>query len=180
MLKENGSNLDLTDNCNMNCLHYACKNGHLDVVKFLLNQIVSNGFLNVAAIQDKVYLTPLDFSVARQHGDIAKFLGANGALTMAKIVGIAATRIQALYRSYRIRKSFIEHRDLLLKHERLLHLRRQKRHLAAKSDNDKKRIVHNAASFLGHVIEEKHKTAAIQLKMTTEAAENAAAYSITK
>ena len=89
----------------------------------------------------------------------------NGALSMAKIVGIAATRIQALYRSYRIRKSFIEHRDLLLKHERLLDLkRRQKRHLPAKSDNDKKRIVHNAASFLGHVIEEKHKTA-IQLKM---------------
>ena len=55
--------------------------------------------LNMASIQDKVYLTPLDLAVDRNHSDIAKFLGANGALTMAKIVGIAATRIQALYRS---------------------------------------------------------------------------------
>ena len=53
----------------------------------------------MASIQDKVYLTPLDLAVDRNHSDIAKFLGANGALTMAKIVGIAATRIQALYRS---------------------------------------------------------------------------------
>ena len=36
-------------------------------------------------------------------------------------------------------------------------------------DNDKKRVVHNAGSFLGHVIEEKHRTA-IELKMV-EAAE---------
>ena len=54
----------------------------------------------MASIQDKVYLTPLDLAVDRNHSDIAKFLGANGALTMAKIVGIAATRIQALYRSF--------------------------------------------------------------------------------
>ena len=53
----------------------------------------------MASIQDKVYLTPLDLAVDRNHSDIAKFLGANGALTMAKIVGIEATRIQALYRS---------------------------------------------------------------------------------
>ena len=60
-----------------------------------------------------------------------------------------------LYRSYRIRKSFIEHRDLLLKHERLLRIGRQKETGTAKAkikktDNDKKRVVHNAGSFLGN------------------------------
>ena len=66
---------------------------------------------------------------------------------MAKIVRIAATRIQALYRSYRIRKSFEEHKHLLLRHEKL---RKQK--------NSKKNFkkVQDAGSFLGHVIEETH------------------------
>ena len=70
-----------------------------------------------------------------------------GGLTMAKIVRIAATRIQALYRSYRIRKSFAEHKHLLLRHEKL---RKQK--------NSKKNFkkVQDAGSFLGHVIEETH------------------------
>ena len=45
--------------------------------------------------QDKVYVTPMDLAVDRNHSDIAKFLSANGALTMAKIVGIAATRDQS-------------------------------------------------------------------------------------
>ena len=51
VLALNGGKLDLADHCNMTCLHYACKNGHLDVVKFLLSQSDCN-FLNVAAIQD--------------------------------------------------------------------------------------------------------------------------------
>ena len=38
VLALNGGKLDLADHCNMTCLHYACKNGHSDVVKFLLNQ----------------------------------------------------------------------------------------------------------------------------------------------
>lgn len=37
VLALNGGKLDLADHCNMTCLHYACKNGHSDVVKFLLN-----------------------------------------------------------------------------------------------------------------------------------------------
>lgn len=70
---------------------------------------------------------------------------------MTKIIRIAATRIQALYRSYRIRKSFEEHKHLLLKHEQL---RKQK----GFKNNLKK--VQAAGSFLGHIIEETHKTAA--------------------
>ena len=66
---------------------------------------------------------------------------------MAKIIRISATRIQALYRSYRIRKSFTEHKHLLLKHEKL---KKQK----------KFKKVQDTGIFLGHVIEETHKTAA--------------------
>ena len=123
--------------------YYASKNGRSNVNK---------------------YSTPLDVAYTNNHSDIAKFLESKGGLTMEKIIRMAATRIQALYRSYRIRKSFMEHRDLLLRHERL---RRQKKGRSRKgqaSDNsaDNKKV-HNAASFLGHVIEETHKTAA-QLK----------------
>ena len=70
---------------------------------------------------------------------------------MAKILHIAATRILALYRSYRIRKSFEEHKHLLIRHEKLRKQKNQKKNF--------KRI-QDAGSFLGHVIEETHKTAA--------------------
>lgn len=69
---------------------------------------------------------------------------------MEKITRLAATRIQALYRSYKIRKSFQEHKDLLLKHERL------------RKNMIKSKVIHQAGSFLGHVIEEKHKTASLK------------------
>ena len=93
----------------------------------------------------------MDFAINNHHSDLAKLLESHGGLTMEKIIRISATRIQALYRSYRIRKSFMDHRDLLLKHERLL--RRQN------TDKTNKRM-QNAGSFLGHVIEETHKTQA--------------------
>ena len=70
---------------------------------------------------------------------------------MEKITRLAATRIQALWRSFKIRQSFEEHKDLLLKHERL-RKRRKNKHKA----------IHQAGSFLGHVIEEKHKTASLK------------------
>ena len=140
----------------MTCLHYACKNGHLEVVKFILMK----GSVNINAAscvpQEKgLYLTPLDLTLSNNHSDIAKYLESRGGLTMEKIIRISATRIQALYRSYRIRKSFMEHRELLLKHERLL--KRQKNAKIGKTDN---KVVQNAGSFLGHVVEETHITQA--------------------
>ncbi len=146
----------------MTSLHYACKNGHLDVVKFLVSQ--AGVYINPACSvsrSSEFFTTPLDLALSNknQSEDIVSLLVSNGALTMEKIVRIAATRIQALYRSYRIRKSFIEHRDLLLRHERL---RRQKAKLVQQNTK-----VHTAAgSFLGHVVEETCKTKSkLDLKM---------------
>ena len=133
-LASNGANLELADHSAMTCLHYASKNGHLDVVKYLVME--KNCYINAASSQR---LTPLD--LANNNLVIASFLSDAGALTMEKIVRIAATRIQALYRSYKIRTSFMQHRELMLKHERL-----------------RRNTKRNAGSFLGHVIEETHAT----------------------
>ena len=46
---------------------------------------------------------------------MAELLIENGGLTFRQIKEIAATRIQTHYRSYKIRTSFEEHKDLLLK-----------------------------------------------------------------
>lgn len=77
---------------------------------------------------------------------------------MEKITRLAATRIQALYRSYKIRQSFQEHKDLLLKHERL----RSSRKSSQSIQRNKSKVITQAGSFLGHVIEEKHKTASLK------------------
>lgn len=99
------------------------------------------------------YATPLDLALQNNHEQVVTLLSANGGLTMGQIVRMAATRIQALWRSYKIRQSFIEHRDLLLRHERLRQRRRRS-----------KQLMHNAGAFLGHVIEETHQsTAALKL-----------------
>ena len=159
--------LEARDHLNQTVLHYACKNGQLEVVKYLLSKDV---YVNPAAGNKEVYSwktgrvlysTPLDMAISNHHSDIVKILKSKGGLTMEKIIRMAVTRIQALYRSYRIRKSFIEHRDLLLRHERLRKQRRRKGQQSreANDTNDNKKV-HNAGSFLGHVIEETYNTAA--------------------
>ena len=85
----------------------------------------------------------------------------SGGLTMEKITRLAATRIQALYRSYKIRQSFQEHKDLLLKHERLRSSRKTKK-ISSSIQRNKSKVITQAGSFLGHVIEEKHKTASLK------------------
>lgn len=80
---------------------------------------------------------------------------------MEKITRLAATRIQALYRSYKIRQSFQEHKDLLLKHERLRSSRKTKK-ISSSIQRNKSKVITQAGSFLGHVIEEKHKTASLK------------------
>ncbi len=42
-----------------------------------------------------------------------------GALSITGIQAIAASKIQAVYRGYRVRKTFLERKKLLMKHEQL-------------------------------------------------------------
>ena len=44
------SNLEAKDHLNMTSIHFACKHGHLDIVKFLISKKV---YINPAALQGK-------------------------------------------------------------------------------------------------------------------------------
>ena len=63
------SNLEAQDHLNMTSLHYSSKNGHLDIVKFLISKNVN---INPAALQEPkrsykselIFLTPLDMAIA--------------------------------------------------------------------------------------------------------------------
>ena len=56
-----------------------------------------------------------DIAILCKETEMAELLIENGGLTFRQIKEIAATRIQTHYRSYKIRTSFEEHKDLLLK-----------------------------------------------------------------
>lgn len=95
------SDLDARDNLNRTALHFACKNGHLKVVKFLISR---NVYVNGAALNnflhknEKEFVTPLDLAVQHNHSDVAKLLLAKGsALTMEKITKIAGKKQKNTY-----------------------------------------------------------------------------------
>jgi hypothetical protein len=157
------ANLNVQDNMGQSALHFACKNGHMDTVKLLLKHNVDLNPTALKSIAIKgVYVTPLNLAILHDQSDIAKLLLAKGALPMEKIIRIAATRIQAIFRSYQIRKSFQEYRELLLRHERLRKAKKGSKGAGLKNGGQTKSIESNAAgSFLGHVIEETHRTAAV-------------------
>ena len=77
------SNLEAQDHLNMTSLHYSSKNGHLDIVKFLISKNVN---INPAALQEpkrsykseRIFLTPLDMAIASNHNDIVQLLEAKG------------------------------------------------------------------------------------------------------
>ena len=83
------SNLEAQDHLNMTSLHYSSKNGHLDIVKFLISKNVN---INPAALQEpkrsykseRIFLTPLDMAIASNHNDIVQLLEAKGILKYYK------------------------------------------------------------------------------------------------
>ena len=92
------------------------------------------------------------------------------AVTIARIYNIAATRIQAFYRGYKIRNTYTEEvKNLMVKHMKMVmkkgdkkkkRRRRSRRHksgeLEAETDlpiSEKTRIAEVAGEFLGSVVE---------------------------
>jgi hypothetical protein len=57
----------------------------------------------------------LDIAILCKETEIADLLMENGGITFHEIKEIAATRIQTMYRSYKIKTSFEENKALLLK-----------------------------------------------------------------
>ena len=88
----------------------------------------------------QVQLTPLDSALMAEREELVSMLMDHGAVTIARIHNVAATRIQvhsnqelnqidiqACYRGYRIREMFQERNRLLVKHEQLRAKKRERK-----------------------------------------------------
>ncbi|RXN00783.1 Inversin [Acipenser ruthenus] len=96
-------------------LHWSCNNGYLDAVKLLLGY---SAFPNQMENNEERY-TPLDYALLGEHHEVIHFMLEHGALSIAAIQDIAASKIQAVYKGYKVRKAFQERKNLLMKHEQL-------------------------------------------------------------
>ncbi|GCC40945.1 hypothetical protein chiPu_0024579 [Chiloscyllium punctatum] len=63
--------------------------------------------------------TPLDYALLGEHQEVIQYMLEHGALSIAAIQDIAASKIQAVYKGYMVRKAFQERKNLLMKHEQL-------------------------------------------------------------
>ncbi|XP_059165676.1 inversin-like [Physella acuta] len=115
VLIEQKADPNFQDKEGMTCLHWACSKGHLDAVKLLIE---CDAFPNHMAFTEDRY-TPLDYALMGEHHEVAQYMIEQGALSITGIQDIAAQKIQSAFRGYRIRKTFIERKKLLMKHEKL-------------------------------------------------------------
>ncbi|XP_074644688.1 uncharacterized protein LOC141901380 [Tubulanus polymorphus] len=115
VLIENKADPNTQDNEGMSALHWACSKGHLDAVKLLLEY---NAFSNRMEFTEDRY-TPLDYALMGEHHAVAQFLIEQGSLSISGIQEIAAAKVQSYFRGYRVRKTFLERKQLLMKHEQL-------------------------------------------------------------
>ena len=74
---------------------------------------------------DEVQVTPLDSALMAEQSDMVEVIISHHGLTITRIHNIAATRIQAFYRGYRIRTSFNDRKRLFVKHEQLREKKRR-------------------------------------------------------
>ncbi|XP_070570393.1 inversin-like [Ptychodera flava] len=129
LLMENGANPNLQDHEGMTALHWACSSGCLDAIKLLFEyKALSN---HMEFNEDR--FTPLDYALLNDHHDVAQYMIEQGALSITGIRDIAASKIQAHYRGYKVRKTFLERKKLLMKHEQL------RKDAAKKKEESKKR-----------------------------------------
>ncbi|XP_029445760.1 inversin isoform X2 [Rhinatrema bivittatum] len=115
VLMENKADPNIQDKEGRTALHWSCNNGYLDAVKLLLNFAA---FPNQMENNEERY-TPLDYALLGEHHEVIQFMLEHGALSIAAIQDIAASKIQAVYKGYKVRKAFQERKNLLMKHEQL-------------------------------------------------------------
>ncbi|XP_073456490.1 inversin [Aquarana catesbeiana] len=115
VLMENKADPNIQDKNGRTALHWSCNNGYLDAVKLLLHY---NAFPNQMESTEERY-TPLDYALLGGHQEVIQFMLEHGALSIAAIQDIAASKIQAVYKGHKVRRAFRERKNLLMKHEQL-------------------------------------------------------------
>uniref|UniRef100_UPI00398E6A4D inversin isoform X2 n=1 Tax=Pristiophorus japonicus TaxID=55135 RepID=UPI00398E6A4D len=115
VLMENKADPNIQDKEGRTALHWSCNNGYLDAVKLLLGY---NAFPNHMEINEERF-TPLDYALLGEHQEVIQYMLEHGALSIAAIQDIAASKVQAVYKGYMVRKAFQERKNLLMKHEQL-------------------------------------------------------------
>ncbi|XP_078093347.1 inversin isoform X2 [Mustelus asterias] len=115
VLMENKADPNIQDKEGRTALHWSCNNGYLDAVKLLLGY---NAFPNHMETNEERF-TPLDYALLGEHQEVIQYMLEHGALSIAAIQDIAASKVQAVYKGYMVRKAFQERKNLLMKHEQL-------------------------------------------------------------
>uniref|UniRef100_A0A8D0L8U6 Inversin n=1 Tax=Sphenodon punctatus TaxID=8508 RepID=A0A8D0L8U6_SPHPU len=115
VLLENNADPNIQDKEGRTALHWLCNNGYLDAIKLLLG---FSAFPNHMENNEERY-TPLDYALLGEHHEVIQFMLEHGALSIAAIQDIAAMKIQAVYKGYKVRKAFQDRKNLLMKHEQL-------------------------------------------------------------
>ncbi|XP_072033819.1 uncharacterized protein [Amphiura filiformis] len=115
LLIEKGADTNIQDQQGMTALHMACTSGGLDAAKLLLEH---GAFPNHMEYTED-HFTPLDYALLNDHHEVSQYMIEQGALSITSIRDIAAIRIQTYFRGYRVRKTFLDRKMLLMKHEQL-------------------------------------------------------------
>ncbi|XP_042332532.1 inversin isoform X2 [Sceloporus undulatus] len=115
VLLENNADPNIQDKQGRTALHWLCNNGYLDAVKLLLG---FGAFPNHMENNEERY-TPLDYALLGGHHEVIQFMLEHNALSIAAIQDIAAIKIQTVYKGYKVRKTFQDRKNLLMKHEQL-------------------------------------------------------------
>ncbi|XP_075691426.1 inversin [Rhinoderma darwinii] len=147
VLMENKADPNIQDKNGRTALHWSCNNGYLDAVKLLLHY---NAFPNQMESTEERY-TPLDYALLGGHQEVIQFMFEHGALSIAAIQDIAASKIQAVYKGHKVRRAFRDRKNLLMKHEQL-----RKDAAAKKREGENKRKVKSGQQAKEGQNEEKH------------------------